>query len=93
MANKKKYSGEPSAKELKSWGFTDNRFTKASANIQRRKDTMGILQRMKHGTRKRDIYLGPKKGKRDYSIIGKVMRGYKTVKELGKKKDNPGHSY
>lgn len=36
---------------------------------------------------------GKKKGKRDYSILGKIMKGYKTVRKLGKKKDNPGHSY
>lgn len=37
-----------------------------------------------------------KKGKRDYSILGKIFKGYKKVREMGKKKkkkDNPGHSY
>lgn len=39
---------------------------------------------------------GKKKGKRDYSILMKILKGFKQVKKMGgksKKKDNPGHSY
>lgn len=32
-----------------------------------------------------DEILGKKKGKRDYSILRKIWKGYKAVKKLGKK--------
>lgn len=85
---KKEKFGEPSSEELKKWWPSLNIFSKESANIQRRKDTMGILQRMKHRVKKEDIHLAPekKKGKRDYSILGKIFKGFKKVRELDKKK-------
>ena len=74
--------GEPSSKELKEWGYS----SRESADIQRRKDTGGIKGRIfGHKVRKEDIHLTPER-KRDFSILGKIGKGYKQVRELSKTK-------
>ncbi len=91
---KKSYKmGSPSPDVAKEFKSNNDDAPSGWKSMNAKKARRQILGRF-HKRRRGDIYLPKEPGgkrRRDYSILGKIFKGYKKVKEMGK--DNPGHSY
>lgn len=94
MPNKSHKMGGPSPAVAKEFTKSKNDdIPPGWKSMNAKKARRQILGRF-HKRRRGDIYLPKESGgkrRRDYSILGKIFKGYKRVKGMGK--DNPGHSY